>query len=215
MEDRSKRKRWRKGPLLAASLILLAGAMALAVGVGLATFFAPTEQVQMLAELEVPSYVDVQIIGIDGDSRRGAKLEGMEDVVIHYVGNPGTTAQQNHDWYETPASEVSSHFLIGLNGEVIQCVPLDEKSSATNHRNADTISIEVCHPDETGAFTPETYETLVELTAWLVKSCQLDTDHIIRHYDVTGKDCPRYFVQNEAAWVQFKADVAAEMENIQ
>ncbi|MBQ9148258.1 MAG: N-acetylmuramoyl-L-alanine amidase [Oscillospiraceae bacterium] len=215
MEDRSERKRWRKGPLLAASLFLLAGAMALAVGVGLSMYFAPEEQVRMLAELEVPSYVDVQIIGIDGDSRRGVKLEGMEDVVIHYVGNPGTTAQQNHDWYENPASEVSSHFLIGLNGEVIQCVPLDEKSSATNHRNADTISIEVCHPDETGAFNEETYATLVELTAWLVKSCSLDTDHIIRHYDVTGKDCPRYFVQNEAAWAQFKADVAAEMENIE
>lgn len=209
--ERKKRRRRRHRPLLAASLVLLAGAMALAVGVGLATFLAPEAGVQELAELEVPDYVDVQIIGVDGASRRGVKLEGMEDIVIHYVGNPGTTAQQNHNWYENPASEVSSHFLVGLEGEVIQCIPLDEKSSASNHRNADTISIEVCHPDDTGKFNDDTYEALVELTAWLAKECNLDTDHIIRHYDITGKDCPRYFVQNEEAWEQFKADVEEEM----
>ncbi len=87
-------------------------------------------------------------------------------------------------------------------------MPLHEKSSATNWRNADTISIEVCHPDDSGQFTEATYASLVRLTAWLLDACDLEQDHIIRHYDVTGKDCPRYFVANEQAWEQFKMDAA-------
>ena len=47
---------------------------------------------------------------------------------------------------------------MGLDGEVIQCIPSEEKSSATNDRNLDTLSIEVCHPDATGQFTQASYD---------------------------------------------------------
>lgn len=40
--------------------------------------------------VEVPDWVDVQLIPVDGASRRGDKLEAVNDIVIHYVGNPGT-----------------------------------------------------------------------------------------------------------------------------
>ena len=53
----------------------------------------------------------------------------------------------NRNYFAQPDTQVSAHFLVGLDGEVIQCIPLEEKSSATNERNRDTISIEVCHPD--------------------------------------------------------------------
>ena len=105
------------------------------------------DPVEKLALAQLPPWVEVQIIEVDGISRRGEKLEDIQNIVIHYVANPGSSAQANHDWYANPESEVSSHFLIGLEGEVIQCIPLDEYSSASNHRNKDTISIEVCHPD--------------------------------------------------------------------
>ena len=154
-----------------------------------------------------PEWVDKQIIDVDGESRRGTKLDELNDIVIHYVGNPGTTAQQNRNYFSNPDSEVSSHFVVGLEGEIIQCVPLDEMSSATNWRNGDTISIEVCHPDTTGQFNDITYASLVKLTAWLLQTYGLDENHIIRHYDVTGKLCPLYYVEHEEAWVQFKADV--------
>lgn len=170
--------------------------------------FTSSRQVNELGKVEVPDWVDVQIIPVDGTSRRGEKLEEINDIVIHYVGNPGSTAQQNHDYYSSPESEVSSHFVIGLNGEIIQCVPLNEKSSASNWRNRDTISIEVCHPDKTGKFTEKSYASLVKLTAWLIKQCGLDANHIIRHYDITGKECPLYFVQHEDKWEQFKENVA-------
>lgn len=170
------------------------------------------DPVEKLALAQVPAWVDAQIIEVDGISRRGEKLEDIRSIVIHYVANPGSSAQANHDWYVNPESEVSSHFLIGLEGEVIQCIPLDEYSSASNHRNKDTISIEVCHPDETGKFNDESYHSLVQLTAWLLEVSGLQPEDVIRHYDITGKDCPRYFVQHEDSWLAFLEDVAAAVE---
>jgi N-acetylmuramoyl-L-alanine amidase CwlA len=79
----------------------------------------------------------------------------------------------------------------------------------SNERNSDTVSIECCHPDETGQFNDNTYQSLVHLTAWLCGRYNLTADKIIRHYDVTGKICPKYFVDNEGAWTQFKMDVGA------
>ena len=167
----------------------------------------PREKVFELAATAAPDWVDQQIINVDGDSRRGVMLEGVRNIVIHYVANPGSTAQQNRDYYASRSSDVSSHFVIGLKGEIIQCIPLHEKSSASNHRNKDTISIEVCHPDESGKFTDASYQSLVKLIAWLLDICDLDSDDVIRHYDITGKQCPLYFVTHEDAWKQFKRDV--------
>ena len=167
----------------------------------------PREKVFELAATSAPDWVDQQIINVDGDSRRGVMLEGVRNIVIHYVGNPGTTAQQNRDYYASRSSDVSSHFVIGLKGEVIQCIPLHEKSSASNHRNKDTISIEVCHPDASGKFSDASYQSLVKLAAWLLDVCNLDSDDVIRHYDITGKQCPLYFVTREDAWKQFLKDV--------
>lgn len=158
-------------------------------------------------DFEIPDYVKVDLIDIDGASRSGIKLDAVNSIVIHYVGNPGTSAQNNRDYFNNPDSEVSSHFVIGLEGEVILCVPLDEKSSASNHRNSDTISIEVCHPDETGKFNDKTYSSLVKLTAFLKDEYSLDIKEIIRHFDVTGKNCPKYFVENKDAWQKFLSDV--------
>ena len=166
----------------------------------------PREKVFELMAVPIPDWIDQQIIKVDGDSRRGVYLEGVRNIVIHYVGNPGSTAQQNRDYYASRSSEVSSHFVIGLKGEIIQCIPLHEKSSASNHRNKDTISIEVCHPDESGKFTDASYQSLVKLTVWLCEICDLDSSDIIRHYDITGKQCPLYFVTHENAWERFKKD---------
>lgn len=164
-------------------------------------------KVENLAKTQIPEWIDQQIIDVDGVSRNGASLDKVKDIVIHYVGNPGSSAQQNHDFYTNASSSVSSHFIVGLKGEIIQCIPLNEMSAASNWRNGDTISIEVCHPDETGKFNKKTYKSLVKLTAWLKESCNLDKENIIRHYDITGKECPRYFVQHEDKWVEFIEDV--------
>ena len=83
---------------------------------------------------------------------------------------------------------------------------------ASNNRNSDTISIECCHPDETGKFYDSTYQTLVNLCAYLCVEFDLKPDDVIRHYDVTEKLCPLYYVEHPEAWDAFRADVAAKME---
>lgn len=160
--------------------------------------------------------LDVQLLTVNEYSRPGIALEKVKHVAIHYTANPGSTAMDNRNYFEnlkdSHETKVSSHFVIGLDGEIVQCIPTAEISYATNERNVDTISIECCHPDETGQFNDATYQSVVELTAWLCSRFGLNVDDVIRHYDVTGKECPRYYVQNPEAWEQMKADIGAAME---
>ena len=146
-----------------------------------------------------PPYVDVQLINL-GFARTGVKLIEINNIVVHYVGNPGSTAQNNRDYFNKLDTRVCSHFVVGLDGEIIQCVPLDEKSAASNNRNLDTISIEVCHPDSSGKLHDNTCKSLVKLTAWLCNNSDLKAKDVIRHYDITGKECPKYFVDNVSVW---------------
>lgn len=162
-------------------------------------------------DIKVPNYVDVQLLDIDGEARRGVKLEAVNGIVIHYVGNSGTTAQENRDYFNKTGTHVSSHFIVGLDGEIIQCIPLFEKSSASNDRNRDTISIEVCHPAEDGKFTDSAYASLIRLIAWLCETYHLDENDLIRHGDIIEKDCPKYYMEHPDAWLRLKADVAAAM----
>ncbi len=144
-------------------------------------------------------------------SRSTEPLVKVKGVVIHYTANPGADAMANRNYFEnlkdTGETSASSHFIVGLDGTIIQCIPLDEIAYASNKRNIDTISIECCHPGKDGKFTKETYDSLIKLTAWLCGKYNLKKDDIIRHYDVTGKDCPRYYVKHEDLWEQLKIDV--------
>ena len=157
--------------------------------------------------------LDVQLLTPNEFSRPQIALEQINGIVVHYTGNPGTTAQENRDYFEGlkdgSGTYASSHFVIGMDGEIIQCIPSTEISYASNDRNSDTLSIECCHPDESGQFTEATYQSLVNLTAWLCSHFDVPVDGVIRHYDVTGKECPKYFVDHEDAWEQFRKDVAA------
>ena len=155
--------------------------------------------------------IDVQLLDVNPYSRPGTETEEITGIVIHYTANPGSTAQNNRDYFnglkDSHETEASSNFIVGLDGEIIQCVPTWEMAYASNSRNIDTVSIECCHPDESGKFTDETYRSLVQLTAWLCVKFDLTEEQVIRHYDVTGKNCPRYFVENEEAWEEFKTNV--------
>ena len=156
--------------------------------------------------------IDVQLLTPNPYSRPQEAMGTIRGIVIHYTANPGSTAQENHDYFEglkdSGAAYASSHFVIGMEGEIIQCIPSSEISYASNDRNGDTISIECCHPDATGEFSEETYDALVRLVKWLEETYNLGPQNVIRHYDVTGKNCPKYFVENEEAWTAFKENVS-------
>lgn len=144
-------------------------------------------------------------------SRPGEPLESITNIFVHYTANPGTSAAQNRSYFEqqkdTHEASVSSHFIIGYEGEIIQCVPLDEIAHAVMTRNYDSISIECCYLAEDGSFTPETYDSLISLLAWLVDAYDLQSSDILRHYDCGGKKCPLYYTDHEDKWEQLKKDV--------
>ena len=42
----------------------------------------------------------------------------------------------------------------------------------------------------------------------------ISADQVIRHYDVTEKLCPLYYVEHEDAWIQMKADIQAYADSL-
>lgn len=173
-----------------------------------------------LKAAEVPEWVKQEFIRKNIFSRPDVSRQRVNHIVIHYVANPGSTAQANRNYFDSLADQdpqksgtsTSSHFVVGLEGEVIQCIPITEIAYGNAPRNNDTIAIEVCHPDETGKFNEATYESVVNLTAWLCNELKLSAKDVVRHYDINGKICPKYFVDHEDAWGQFKKDVTEAMK---
>ena len=155
--------------------------------------------------------LDVELLTVNPYSRPGTALEKVNGIVIHYTANPGATAIANRNYFEnlkdTHTTKASSHFVVGLEGEIVQCIPTAEIAYASNDRNSDTISIECCYKNEDGSFEQATYDSVIKLTAWLCAKFGLTSEDVIRHYDVTGKLCPLYYVEHEDAWAQFKKDV--------
>lgn len=163
-----------------------------------------------------PPDIDYQPLSINDYSRPGEKVDSIDYIVIHYLANPKTTAQQNHDYFESlkdlQNTSMSANFVVGIEGEIIECVPPGEIAYASNSMNHLSVSIENCHLDESGRFTHETYNSCVHLTAYLAAKYDIDREHIIRHYDVTGKECPLYYVEHEDKWEEFRDDVMAYIE---
>ena len=160
--------------------------------------------------------IDEQLLSPNEYSRPVLPTDGLKGIVVHYTANPGTTAQQNRDYFEglkdSHLTKASSNYVIGLDGEIIRCIPDDEVAYASNERNHDTISIECCHFDETGEFYRQTYQSLVHLVAYLMGEYDIPLDGVIRHYDVTGKSCPKYYVDHPDEWATFLVDVEDYIE---
>ena len=144
-------------------------------------------------------------------SRPGDPLTEVNNIFVHYTANPGTSAAQNRSYFEqlkdNHERSASAHFIIGYNGEIIQCVPLDEIAYAVQTRNEDSISIECCYKADNGQFTQETYDSLIKLLKWLIDAYDLQPDDILRHYGCGGKKCPIYYTEHEDAWDRLKEDV--------
>ncbi len=163
-------------------------------------------------EAEKPDILE-DFLTVNEYSRPGEELKKVNNIFVHYTANPGTSAAQNRSYFEnlgiTGETSASAHFVIGYEGEIIQCIPLNEIGYAVMQRNYDSISIECCYLDEDGKFTDATYQSLIELSAWLLKEYKLAPEDMRRHYDEGGKKCPLYYVEHEDAWEQFLKDLEA------
>lgn len=222
---RLRQRRLRR--MVAACMVLfLVGAMKCAAGIHKAAadtdaelpkpFFTPIEEkVQGISKKlydKHPVWTE-DFLTPNEYSRPGEALEEVNSIFVHYTANQNTSAAQNRSYFEqlkdTHERSASAHFIIGYQGEIIQCIPLDEIAYAVKTRNYDSISIECCYTADNGSFTQETYDSLLGLLGWLTEAYSLKQEDILRHYDCGGKKCPLYYTEHEDAWEQLKKDVTA------
>ena len=158
-------------------------------------------------------------------SRPQWPMEGHLGLAIHYVGNPGTDAQFNRNYFETCKKRVSAHFVVDSE-KILQCMPLSEEAFHLRYPRKDLpykddivfrygkipsknlIGIEMCHPGSTGRFEGSTLQLAQELCYELCSEYGIDPlKDIVRHFDVTGKCCPKWFVNHPDEFLEFQLGV--------
>ncbi len=161
--------------------------------------------------IEAPEWVIEDFIRKHKDTRPGTAMEQVGGIVLHATGKPGQSAEATRKEIDSvdkgEDSDPVSHFIIGIDGTIIQCIPLSEISYAAGEARIDGISIECCHIDGSGKFSNATYEALVRLVKWLLETYKLEPETVLRHVDTTGDVCPAYYVNNPHDWNQFMVDI--------
>lgn len=128
-----------------------------------------------------------------------------------------------------PDVSASAHYVVGFHGEILRAIPEDEKAyhcggvfysagaqafferyctDSSSSPNRVTIGVELCHPDWTGKPTEPTRAAALELVRDLCSRYLLDPRRaVFRHYDITGKDCPRWYVAHADDWSRFVDEI--------
>jgi N-acetylmuramoyl-L-alanine amidase len=138
---------------------------------------------------------------------------------------------------DRPDRYASAHYITGIDGSIIKAIPENEVAYHVGARsysklafsqfpeyilnrkrstpNWCTIGIELCHPDSTGAFSEETLKAGARLGGYLLLINKLSTNDVYRHYDITEKNCPKFFVQHEEEWSRFLREIKKEKEALE
>lgn len=160
----------------------------------------------------------------------GTRTEKVKYIVIHYTGNDGDTAAENVSYFNGGNRGASAHYFVDQSGEIREyCDPAAyyswhcggplESSHYPLHEictNRNSIGIEICTRKSGGVwtFTSAAVSAAVTLTKYLMARFGVSADHVCRHYDVTGKACPRVpgwgAVGGSAEWDKFKAALAVQ-----
>lgn len=146
------------------------------------------------------------------ENRGGVRQSRVEYLVIHYTAAPGDTAENNGRYFARERTGTSAHYFVDET-TVVRSVPEEYVAwhCGANYyrhpkcRNGNSIGIEICTKGDAGGywFAPEAVERARALTSALMQKYGIEEDHVLRHYDVTGKLCPAPFVE-QAAWEEFK-----------
>ncbi|MEF9991320.1 MAG: peptidoglycan recognition family protein [Peptostreptococcaceae bacterium] len=131
-------------------------------------------------------------------------------IVIHYTGNENDTAKNNADYFGGGNRNASAHYFVD-NNEVYQVVEefngawhIGDGNNKYGINNKNSIGIEMCGTDN-GNISEKTVENTLELTKELMKKYGIDSDHVVRHYDASRKNCPSAFSSNNwSRWWNFK-----------
>lgn len=177
--------------------------------------------------------INKNLMSINHTASKRSK-SGIKYIVVHYVGALGD-AKPNTDYYKSGYIGSSADFWVGFKGDIWQGNDYWNYYSwhcggglqgNDGHKfygvctNSNSVGIEMCvrkkstatmnATDKDWYFESATIESTAKLVAYLMKELDVDIDHVIRHFDVTGKICPNPFVYNtgSVSWEQFKKKCA-------
>jgi len=151
----------------------------------------------------------------DPRNYRAYRKANIKYLVLHYTAGNGDTDEGNGNYFAgRDTGDTSAHYFVDEDSKT-QSVPDDACAfhcGATTYkhpecRNDNSIGIEMCSDmDAAGKYviTDATVDNAVELTKYLMGKHNIDIDHVLRHYDVTGKLCPEPWVRNSQLWEEFK-----------
>ena len=136
------------------------------------------------------------------------KTSNIKYIVIHYTGNNGDSDENNGKYFHNNVVKASAHYFVDSDS-ITQSVPDDYVAYSVGGSkynngggkyygkctNANSISIELCDDVKDKKIYPsaKTIANAIELTKALMKKYGIKANHVIRHYDVTGKSCPAYW----------------------
>lgn len=165
----------------------------------------------------------MEFIACNTDNYSTGRTQPVQYIVMHYTANNGDTAKNNCDYYHRVGGlQASAHYFVDEHS-VMQSVHEDDTAwhcgaRAYWHpecRNANSIGIEMCsrkRADGSYYIKPETVANAAALAKDIMQRYGINTDHVLRHYDVTGKRCPMPWVDDPAQWTAFK-DMLKQNDN--
>lgn len=145
---------------------------------------------------------------------RAGRSAPIRYIVVHYTANKGDTAKNNADYFARTTTKTSAHYFVDEK-EVWQSVGEQDTAyhcgaDTYKHpfcRNGNSIGVEMCLLDKAGNIRPGTIDTALSVVRQLMAAYDIPIDRVLRHYDVTGKNCPRSMVENPQLWEDFKKEL--------
>ena len=166
----------------------------------------------------------MEFVSCDPSNYRAGRTQPVRYIVMHYTANNGDTARNNCDYYHRVGGlQASAHYFCDEHGAMQSVREGDTAwhcgARAYWHpecRNGNSIGIEMCsrkRADGSYYILPETVANAAALAREIMQRYGIDTDHVLRHYDVTGKRCPMPWVDDPAQWTAFLAMLTPEHPN--
>lgn len=166
----------------------------------------------------------MEFVSCDPSNYRAGRTQPVRYIVMHYTANNGDTAKNNCDYYHRVGGlQASAHYFVDEHGAMQSVRECDTAwhcgARAYWHpecRNANSIGIEMCsrkRADGSYYIKPETVANAAALAREIMQRYGIDTEHVLRHYDVTGKRCPMPWVDDPAQWTAFLAMLTPEHQN--
>jgi N-acetyl-anhydromuramyl-L-alanine amidase AmpD len=125
---------------------------------------------------------------------KGTRPAGMAiDTLIMHHTSSAASAQRIGSFFSQPAAKVSSHYVVGQDGTIVQCV--DDQSTAwhagvsaflgRSNVNGFSIGIEMCNVgDGVDPYTDAQYKALGGLVAYILTTHHIKWDHVTGHKDI-------------------------------